>query len=547
MGSGYPPQGYLHFLDNAETPSIIYSKRIEAYSSSTSVQSKGNVALYQVYIPKGASKVETNFYASGSSFITMPFTCTIVDRVVGVDEKASSALAMVAGEEGQEDLTSGVVWTAAKGVNAAGNASLIDASVQSATNMIDVSDYDSIRVTVNQRNLIPTVGCAFYNENSQALVIYRGVYVKDSVDTLVMQTYKVPDDAKYFRTTVLTSLKSNFKIYGYKSKIAGASVIDINQKMFYPIIGSPRIYHSQAIPSDVTAFTSVAQVYEAWDALVTAHPDWISKKEDIGMDQSETYAIRHYELGWQHRNINTSRSRSGTNYWRDDRFKMRRILLNLGTHANEDGALLAGYLSMKELLESNKEWAQFIKSNFIIDIIPILNPWGLDNKTNGRGVNHNCNDININRDFDADSPQSETLACMSLIQDLIPKGLVGSIDLHNTGSSEESYLVSSSRYKLYPYYARLAVQIQGLMYDTLNEYFLAMYGHPYGEHFHMWDVALSVEQKKTGQLHWYMDSIGLPGITVEVSPTNSVSTAKISKDYCINLIQTFGTMFYNLK
>lgn len=545
-GGGRTP-AYICILNGSGT--VIWNKQLDKFDPSTSVTSQGDVAIYEFYIPEGAVSVKSTFYTAGSSFITQSFICHIVESVTGVKDGIDDIKSFTYGNEGETEFKN-ILFTDAYAVNAVGNASLVSASAQSVTDMIDVSGYDSIRVTVNQRSdLRPTVGCAFYNSDSQALDIYPGIYNADGpAQTIVIQTYKVPKDAKYFRTTIFTTFKGSFKLFGYKSITANASVIDLNQKLFYPLIGSPRIYHSSSIPTGTTAFTSVDQVYTAWDNLVTNHPDWISKKTDIGMDQSNTYAIRHYEFGWQHKDINTSRSRSGTNYWRDDRFKMRRILLNLGTHTNEDGALLAGYLSIKELLESSEEWAQFIKANFVIDIIPILNPWGLDNKSSstGRGVDVNCNSVNINRDFDSDEPQSETLACKSLIQSLIPLGLVGSIDLHNTGTSEESYLVSSSRYKLYPYYARLAMQIQGFMYDTLNEYFLAMYNHPYGEHFHMWDVALSSEQKKTGQLHWYMDSIGLPGVTIEVSPTNSVSAAKISKDYCINLIQTFGTMFYNL-
>lgn len=546
-GGGARLEGYLLMFDDEETPNIVVQRQLEKYAASTSVQTKGDVATYEIYIPEIASSVRTTYYKSNlsqSGITTAPFFCEIVERITGVKENVDGVTDLVFGDDGETILTDRVIWTDLKAVGVAGfgdYSKVVDASAQSVTNVLAVSDFDSIRVTVNKRNLVSTVGCAFYDEEGGRLVSYKPPYCPGAVDSLMYIVYKIPAGAKYFRTTVLTSLKSQFKIFGYKSKTTASVIAELNNKLFYPIIGSPRIYHSASTAAE-TAFTSVSQLYNAWDSLAATHPNWLAKKADIGQDASETYDIRHYEFGWQHKEVNSKRDRSGGNYWSDLRYKPRRILLNLGTHANEDGALLAGYLSIKEILESSEEWAQFIRANFIIDIVPILNPWGLDNRTSGgRGRDVNSNNVNINRDFDSDTPQSETSAMIGLVQSLIPIGLVGCIDLHNTGTGEESYLVSSSAYKLFPYYARLAMQIQGIMYETLNTYFNSV-----GEHFHIWDVKMSGEADTSGQLHWYMDKMGFPGITVEVSPTNSVKAARISKDYCINLIQTFGTMFYNL-
>lgn len=525
---------------------IIASRYIRKFSDSASVKSKGDVQIYEVYIPEGAAIVKTTFFKSQyTQFITQPFVCRIVENVTGVKEVMDSISDAALGEQGETEILD-VTWTSDRAIYAGAPANVLSATGQSASGNIDVSAYSIIRVTVNCKAVAPTTGCAFYDANGVVLRTHTAVFVDEGEDTLVMRTYRVPPTAKYFRTTIKTALLGGFKMYGYGENLS-SNLIDVKDRLLYPIIGSPRIYHSAPTVNE-TPFTDVASVYDAWDGLVTAHPDWIARKADIGNDQSDTFAIRHYEFGWQHRDANTSRTRSGTNYWNDKRMKVRRILLNLGTHANEGGALLAGYLSIKEIIESTEEWAQFIKANFIIDVIPLLNPWGFENKgASGYGRETNSDGVNINRDFNALAPvkdygqQAETIACIGLIQSLIPLGLIGCIDLHNTGGmgvNDQSYLVSNSKYEFYELYARLAMQIQGMMYDTLNAYFNSV-----GEHFHMWDTI--GESGATGQLHWYMDKIGLLGVTCEVAPatgTGYQKAAQISKDYCINLIQTFGTM-----
>lgn len=533
---------YLHIYNDDSTPAIIASVGAPKCPSGNG---KGDVQIREVYIPEGAATVKTTFFKSGSSFITEPFSCRIVEKVTGANERVDNMDGIVNGNEGEDEIND-ITWVSGYAVIGYGNGSVISASNQSYTDYIDVSSYDSIRVAVNKRAITITTGCAFYNASNQCLAAYKAIEKESGGDEVELVTYKVPKGATKFRTTILTLLKSQFKMYGYKSRSLKADIDVIHTRHLYPLVGSPRIYHGSEL-SGVAPFESVAEVEAAWEALAAAHPDWLAKKEDIGRDASDTYDIHHYEMGWQHKDINQERYRSGMNYWTDVKFKPRRLLLNLGTHCSERGALLAGYLTIKEILESSEEWAQFIKANCIIDIIPLLNPWGLDH---GRS-DKNANGENINRHF-SDLSEAENQAAAALVQDLIPKGLRGLVDLHNSGANTQSYLVSSSLYKQFKLYARLSVQLQGIMYDTLNDYFGPNSSAPYNEHFHLWDCATTDLDKDagvrpTGQFHWYMDKVGLYGVTLEMFPASNpaekvIPSAKISKDFAVNLLQYFIAM-----
>ena len=301
----------------------------------------------------------------------------------------------------------------------------------------------------------------------------------------------------------------------------------------YKVLGSPIPYIVDSIGDDdiegLSVFTSLNDLYDAYDALVTAHPGWFAKEDDLGKDESDTYYIRHYTLRYQHPTINTQRDLSGSDVWSDSTFKQRRIIINMGVHPNEKFSMLGGYLAIKEILESNEPWAQFIKSNFILDIVPCLNPYGLENDQK-----ENVNNLNLNRTYFNDI-QAENQCMIDLIQALKPIGLVGTIDLHNNAQSR-GYLVSKHTYKLWNYYGILAQQIAALMHNLMASV--------YGERdvqFFLW------RSTDDGQLHEYADSQGLLGCSFELptslpsNPDRQLKGSVLSKIVCINLINAFGT------
>lgn len=297
----------------------------------------------------------------------------------------------------------------------------------------------------------------------------------------------------------------------------------------YKVVGSPESYISELDTDGLAVFDHVADIYAAYDALVTSYPEWLTKEEDLGMDASNTYAIRHYCLRYQNPKITAgeeSRDGSGTNLWSDSTYKPRRILVTMGVHPKETHSLLGGFLGIKEIIQSNEKWAMFIKSNFIIDIIPIINPWGLEQNPI---VNTNVNDKNLNRTY-MGSVQAENTCVINLIQALKPLGLIGVIDLHNCADNV-GYFVARPTYKYYNYYAILTQQIAGLLYDTMDSIW-----SPHKDcYFFLW------QPDSTGQLHHYADTQGLLGCTFEIATARGLQGSLLSKSILVNIINAFGT------
>lgn len=97
----------------------------------------------------------------------------------------------------------------------------------------------------------------------------------------------------------------------------------------------------------------------------------------------------------------------------------------MGVHGDEKSAVYGCYLFIKDLLSSEEGWAIFLRSNFIIHFIPLINVWGFNNvsRTNQTG-------ININRDYEA-CVSEEAKSVVSLAESLGDK-LKLIIDTHNT-------------------------------------------------------------------------------------------------------------------
>ena len=297
----------------------------------------------------------------------------------------------------------------------------------------------------------------------------------------------------------------------------------------YSVIGSPVAYVSSLDTTGLAVFNTLEQLYGAFDSLVSSHPDWFSREADIGLDASETYYMRHYCLRYQHPLITTDRKGEGMNLWSDEIYRYRRILINMGIHPAEKYATLGGYLMLKEILESNEEWARFIRNNFVLDIIPCANPWGLAN-----GSQQNVNGKNLNRTFFEDK-QQENINIENLVSSLKTKGLIAIIDLHNTGTTAaaggDGYFVAKPSYKYWNYYAVLTQQIAATMYEAME----SVFGTTKDNHFHLWDGS-----ENSGQLHQYADSQGLLGCTFEISSEAAEAGSLLTKSICANLINAFG-------
>lgn len=304
------------------------------------------------------------------------------------------------------------------------------------------------------------------------------------------------------------------------------SLIKYPKYLHYNTLGSPKSYTCDLSVDGIKIFDTLDELYSAYDALAESYPNYFKREEDIGMDETSTYGVRHYTLRNQHPLITNDRAGNNENQWDDEQFKCRRIILNMGVHCAERPAILGGYLAVKEILESDEEWAMFIKNNFVIDVIPCVSPWSAMNGW----ISENVNGFNLNRTYFSNI-QQENINMINLIEDLIHKGLVGVIDVHNTGDGD-GYFVAKKNYSHWNYYGVLTQQIASLIKPLMDDIF----GTERNNHFHLWDAT-----GNNGQLHEYADSKGLLGCTYEIKGAAGVNGAIATKVIAINLIQMFGT------
>lgn len=294
----------------------------------------------------------------------------------------------------------------------------------------------------------------------------------------------------------------------------------------YNTIGTPHPYICDIDASNLTLFKNTEAIYTAYDALVDSYPLLFKRNEDLGKDASGQFIIRHYTLGMINPKITTDRAGKQTNQWDDTLYPRKRILINGNIHRYSEAYCCLGcYLMVKEILESTEEWAMFIKNNIVLDIIPEPNPWGYDNKTSTNSFG-----LNLNRTYFT-SIQPENTYIINLIEDLIPKGLCGIIDFHNTGEGTPGYFVAKSDYTHWNYYAILTSQLEIITHNA----FKVVHGSDLTNFYHLWDAT-----GNEGQLHQYADLKGLLGCTFEISSAYQLKGSILSKIVGINIINAFA-------
>lgn len=159
------------------------------------------------------------------------------------------------------------------------------------------------------------------------------------------------------------------------------NTIESTNNIYYPVSGLKLDYSPVSVNGNDfdENTTTVQDVYNKYDELVSMYPDIISKKL-LGRDESDTYDIYEYEIKPPTFN---------------NRKELPKILLNAGLHGAKQWVgdyhttVFSLYYFVKDIVENIED----IKYNVHLKIIPIANPWGFDNKerTNSRGVDLNRN------------------------------------------------------------------------------------------------------------------------------------------------------------
>ena len=138
------------------------------------------------------------------------------------------------------------------------------------------------------------------------------------------------------------------------------------------------------LPLDATNLSNLTSstVYGWFDALVAAHPDYITKTL-LGNDASGALPIYQYRF---------NPKRVGT----DGRLDTKIPKIMLMTQHNEGINFAYIYLLMREICNNwkNNEALESMRFGMEFVVIPVGNPWGLDN-----GNRKNSNLVDLNRNF----------------------------------------------------------------------------------------------------------------------------------------------------
>ena len=330
---------------------------------------------------------------------------------------------------------------------------------------------------------------------------------------------------------------SSIKTVNGQSLLGSGNISTLNaitSKVYFNGVGAPQVYTCSMDATGLQVFADTEAIYDAFDALASAHPRMFKSNGSLGKDASGTYDIKYYTLGQTNPKITTDRTGNNANQWDDTKYPRPRIFINGNIHSWTERHCCYGlYLFVKELLESNEPWALFIKNNLVLDIIPQPNPWGYDNKTNV-----NKNNKNLNRFYLSDL-QAENRIIVSLIESLIPRGLVGIIDLHNTGDSTPGYTIGRTTHKYWDELCVLASQIESITHNAYKE----LFGSDRTSFYHMWNYD---NAGISGLLNDYADTKGIVCYTSEVATSLAERGSLMTKMTLANVINAF-TNFAELK
>ena len=309
-------------------------------------------------------------------------------------------------------------------------------------------------------------------------------------------------------------------------------------------LGSPQTILTQPTATEYVSLNAktIDELYAIYDDLVTNYPEFITRDADLGTTVSGD-AIRQYTISCNKPMVVTGEvTLSGVidpsvpNEW-NNRNSNKVILINTGCHGNEKAPTWGTALAIKELLESEDQWARYIKDNFVIKILPCMNPYGFHHYER-----MNENGVNLNRDC-VDFTQPETQAWKKFIDDN-KDNTVFYLDAHGT-SGYYAY------YEIVPGSKHVAEYLNGYikMLNLVEANWRSYWNMP----SEVEQTFLVVNSTYTGLSMNYTESNGLPSITLETPQNpmrqdlglwnNTLQACKITKDLIFNTIALLSTVF----
>lgn len=531
---------YYSFL----TSSSVSSGGNPSFVSGTSRNTVVSASMVDIIIPEGCHYLHFNTLYDSADHT--PLSVTQIGGVIEGLERADARLQsgielnadrLAKGKIGESTPT--IALTSGHGINCK-DGTAPSSDVLSNTDYIELDGISSIELTVNiSTGSNTTRGVAFYDSSKNFI---KGIaYPFDSSledKSYTVKRYTVPDNAAYFRTCFYTDFAADFKCVLFRADAADNIAVLLSEYLSVGgldvvTVGSPEIYHHPAIEAGANA-TTTDQIYSLYDDLVSLYPEWFSRENDIGVASDGVTGIRHYRLRY---NFNAAWSLGdySNNRW-DEVYSWRKLLLNAGTHGDEATAIWGVYYFIKALLEGDgNKWAEYIRSNIQIDIIPVLNPYGLDHNQRG-----NANGVDINRQFDVTSCV-EAEALKGVARDILPFAF---IDCHTVGTTHGNYLGyigGPSNGPIHNFLARLVNNLAALFREDWAD--LAELAGISNKPYIYWCIGQSASTPERA-VAWMTFNITKSAVVCEALNVGSTSTkgkpmAKVTVDILANLIPAF--------
>lgn len=290
-----------------------------------------------------------------------------------------------------------------------------------------------------------------------------------------------------------------------------------------PSIGTTSLYTSSALERTEIDSKTSAQLFQEYDSMVSQYPRFFEREDDIGVDAFGN-SIRAYTLRFTSAAVYEGES-GATNVW-DDSYNYKTILITSGVHGGEKTASWGLMLAIKDILESNADWARYIKTNLILKIVPCVNVWGFDNNSR-----LNYKEVNINRDaYTWASEEGQAL------KDWYDSNLdaVYYMDIHGTSGARGYQEI----WKLSPYkkiHCQNCAKIGASMYSE----WMTKFGK--------YPTFPAIISTFSGLLVSYTEAYGIPSSIIEVprdivngSQDNYLDACAFCKDVVVNMIQGCG-------
>ena len=437
---------------------------------------------------------------------------------------------------------------------------------------VDGREFSVIEAIVAKTALGASPGIVFYDDNDTYIIghQYPNYGVSDTTSVVItpeVRRYRIPRTTRKIRIACRKVFSNTFYCKLYNEEASNYDSITrlngvVQERRKNMLVGAPKLYISEKTSDAYLSLNGkkTSELYAEWDKFVELYPDYISRGEDLGevTKGSATYQLRQYTVGYNRQWLIDHEpakdeivTQTATNHWQI-KDNARKILIPIGMHGEEKTACWGAMLAIKELLESNEDWALFIKSNFILKIVPTLNPSGFNDCVRV------ASDGNVmNRETSVETP--ETL----MYYDWVSKNTDAFIlmDFHGT-QGRYAYLPCWDGSPVFDLVKRATVQLSALLYENYKEFYNSAcdgYGTTYAP-FLIAKYSKEVSYYSCSYRIW--EDYGIPTFALEtpanlVVPNsdgsvnenlsgligeNDLRNCKIAKDLLINSIQIFGCM-----